>query len=193
MKIMAGTLSGFQIGEQVSFLYEKGTGIIVRFDVNNFIVVCDEDGFDRQFRANELAKIHGTEYHLPDDQVAQINEDDTISKMHHRIFSETPTGAKRPMDVWELDLHIESLIDSHKGMSNTEILNIQLKEMRSFFKKAQQKHVRKLVLIHGVGEGILKEEVRSFLAKQEGVEYFDADFREYGKGATTAEIRYNIH
>lgn len=193
MKIMAGTLSGFQIGEKVSFLYEKGTGIIVRFDVNNFIVVCDEDGFDRQFRANELAKIHGTEYHLPDDQVAQINEDDTISKMHHRIFSETPTGAKRPMDVWELDLHIESLIDSHKGMSNTEILNIQLKEMRSFFKKAQQKHVRKLVLIHGVGEGILKEEVRSFLAKQEGVEYFDADFREYGKGATTAEIRYNIH
>jgi len=193
VKIMAGTLSGFQIGEKVSFLYEKGTGIIVRFDVNNFIVVCDEDGFDRQFRANELAKIHGTEYHLPDDQVAQINEDDTISKMHHRIFSETPTGAKRPMDVWELDLHIESLIDSHKGMSNTEILNIQLKEMRSFFKKAQQKHVRKLVLIHGVGEGILKEEVRSFLAKQEGVEYFDADFREYGKGATTAEIRYNIH
>lgn len=193
MKIMAGTLSGFQIGEKVSFLYEKGTGIIVRFDVNNFIVVCNEDGFDRQFRANELAKIHGTEYHLPDDQVAQINEDDTISKMHHRIFSETPTGAKRPMDVWELDLHIESLIDSHKGMSNTEILNIQLKEMRSFFKKAQQKHIRKLVLIHGVGEGILKEEVRSFLAKQEGVEYFDADFREYGKGATTAEIRYNIH
>ncbi len=193
MKIMAGTLSGFQIGEKVSFLYEKGMGIIVRFDVNNFIVVSDEDGFDRQFRANELAKIHGTEYHLPDDQVAQINEDDTISQIHHRVFSETPTGAKRPMDVWELDLHIESLIDSHKGMSNAEILNIQLKEMRSFFKKAQQKHIRKVVLIHGVGEGILKEEVRSFLAKQDGVDYFDADFREYGKGATTAEIRYNIH
>jgi hypothetical protein len=190
---MGGTLSGFQIGEKVSFLYEKGTGIIVRFDVNNYIVVCDEDGFDRQFRPNELARIHGTEYHLPDDQVAQINEDDTISESHHRIFSETPTGAKRPIDVWELDLHIESLIDSHKGMSNAEILTIQLKEMRSFFKKAQQKHIRKVILIHGVGEGILKEEVRTFLSKQEGVEYFDADFREYGKGATTAEIRYNIH
>jgi dsDNA-specific endonuclease/ATPase MutS2 len=50
-----------------------------------------------------------------------------------------------------------------------------------------------VILIHGVGEGILKEEVRTFLSKQEGVEYFDADFREYGKGATTAEIRYNIH
>lgn len=193
MNIMAGTLSGFQIGEKVSFLYEKGTGVIVKIDANNFIVVCDEDGFDRQFRPNELARIHGTQYHLPDDQVAQINEDDTLSEMRHRVYSETPTGAKKPIDVWELDLHIESLIDSHKGMSNAEILNLQLKEMRNFYKRAHQKQIRKLNLIHGVGEGILKEEVRSFLAKQEGVEYYDADFREYGKGATTAEIRYNIH
>jgi dsDNA-specific endonuclease/ATPase MutS2 len=193
VNIIAGTLSGFQIGEKVSFLYEKGTGVVVNIDASNFIIVQDEDGFDRKFRASELARIHGTEYHLPDDQVAQINEDDSISEIHHRIFSETPTGAKRPIDVWELDLHIEALMDSHKGMSNAEILNFQLKEMRNFFKKAQQKHIRKIVLIHGVGEGILKEEVRSFLAKKEGVEYYDADFREYGKGATTAEIHYNIH
>ena len=43
----------------------------------------------------------------------------------------------------------------------------------------------------GVGEGVLKQEIRSYLDKQEGVEYFDADFREYGKGATTIEIHYN--
>jgi len=39
----------------------------------------------------------------------------------------------------------------------------------------------------------LKSEVLSYLHKQEGVEFYDADFREYGKGATMVEIRYNIH
>ena len=46
------------------------------------------------------------------------------------------------------------------------------------------------VWIHGVVEGVLKEEVRSELSKIEGVEYFDADFREYGKGATAVELTY---
>jgi hypothetical protein len=32
--------------------------------------------------------------------------------------------------------------------------------------------------------------VRLFLDKKDGIEYYDADFREYGKGATAIEIRY---
>jgi hypothetical protein len=30
-----------------------------------------------------------------------------------------------------------------------------------------------------------------FLTKKDGVEFYDADFREYGKGATAIEINYN--
>ena len=51
---------------------------------------------------------------------------------------------------------------------------------------------QKLIIIHGVGEGVLKDEVRLFLSKKEGIEYFDADYREYGKGATAVELRYNF-
>jgi DNA-nicking Smr family endonuclease len=44
-----------------------------------------------------------------------------------------------------------------------------------------------LIAIHGVGEGVLKNEIRSFLGKKDNVEFFDASYMEYGKGAT--EIR----
>ena len=54
-----------------------------------------------------------------------------------------------------------------------------------------EKDIQKIIVIHGVGEGVLKEEIRSYLSKQEGLEYYDADFREYGKGATAVEIHYN--
>jgi DNA-nicking Smr family endonuclease len=190
---LAGTLRSFQINEKVGFLYEKGGGTVRRIDERGFYVVEDESGFERPMREAELVRIHGSEYHLPDDSVAQINEDDTISSSRHTIRKENLTGSRRPIDVWEIDLHIESLLDSHAGMSNAEILNVQLRELRTFYKRATGKHIRKIIIIHGVGEGVLKDEVRLFLSKKEGIEYYDADFREYGKGATAVEIRYNIH
>ena len=188
---MAGTSSFFQINEKVGFLFETGGGIVKRIDDNGFFFVEDESGFERPFRANELVKIHGSDYHLPEDSIAQINEDDTISTVRHASHKETQTGSKKPIDVWEIDLHIESLIDSNRGMSNSEILAIQLKEFKNFYKRARDRHIRKLIVIHGVGEGVLKDDVRLFLSTKDGVEYYDANYSDYGKGATAVEIRYN--
>jgi hypothetical protein len=182
----------FKINEKVGFLYEKGGGVIRKIDDKGLFYVEDEFGFERPFRANELVKIYGSEYHLPENSLAQINEDDTISRSNHTIRKENKTGSNRTIDVWEIDLHIESLLESHAGMSNPEILNHQMRELRTFFNKAMEKHIRKLIIIHGVGVGVLKDEVRLFLSKKDGIEYYDADFREYGKGATAVEIRYNL-
>ena len=188
---MSGGLSIFQVGEKVGFLYESGGGTIVRKDEKGVYHVIDEFDFERPFLAKELVRIHGTDYHLPDDAVAQINDDDTVSEKHYTVHTESKTGSRKPLEIWELDLHIESLLDSHLGMSNAEILAYQLKELRNFFSKAKDRHIRKLVIIHGVGEGVLKDEVRLFLSRKDGIEYYDADFREYGKGATSVELRYN--
>jgi hypothetical protein len=51
----------FEIGEKVSFLYEKGEGIIRRFESNR-VLVEDETGFDRWFDFGEIVKIHGRKY-----------------------------------------------------------------------------------------------------------------------------------
>lgn len=184
-------LMSFQIGEKVAFLFESGGGI-VREIKNEFYYIEDETGFERPFRINELAKIHGTDYKLNKDTVDQIVVEDSAEDFRHSSHKESRTGYLKPIDVWELDLHIETLIDSHKGLTNTQILNKQLTVFKAFFQKAKSKQIRKLVIIHGVGEGVLKDEVRLFLSKQEGVEFFDASYLEYGKGATQVEVRYNI-
>ena len=180
----------FQINERIGFLYEKGGGVIKSFEENR-VIVEDEDGFDRTFLLSEIIKIHGEFYDLPDDAVVQINMDDTISRKNHTVTKQAMTGSKKPVETWELDLHIENLVDSHGGMSNSQILECQMKELRNFYKRAKDKHIRKLIIIHGVGMGVLKEEVQAFLDKKEGVEHYDADFRDYGKGATAVEIRHN--
>jgi hypothetical protein len=189
---MSGGLSTFQVGEKVGFLHESGGGTVRKIDSLGIFHVEDETGFERPFRQNELVKIYGSDYHLPDNVDLQRNDDDSLTRTNYTSHKETKTGSRKPIDIWEIDLHIESLRDSHWGMGNAEILKIQLTELRNFYSKARDKHIRKLIIIHGVGEGVLKDEVRLFLSKKEGIEYFDADYREYGKGATAVELRYNF-
>ncbi len=181
----------FEKGEKVSFLYDTGGGIIVSQKSNLIYIVQDDSGFERTFQMAELVKIHGSDYKISNAADIQMNEDETLSKPNHFVFKEKGSNSNKSMDVWEIDLHIDMITESNRGMTNFQMLTKQLTEFKSFFKKAKSKNVRKLNVVHGVGEGVLKEEIRSYLEKQEGVEYYDADFREYGKGATTVEIHCN--
>lgn len=190
---MPGISNCFKIGEKIGFLYEQGFGTVSEIKDKGFYVIIDDLGFVRTCRENELVKLHGTEYHLPDEEALRINEDDSFSKAKHVIIRETTSRDKKGNDIWEIDLHIDALLESHRGMSNAEILNLQMKEFRSFFSKAKSKRIRKLIVIHGVGEGVLKQEVRTYLSKTDGIKMYDADYLEYGKGATAIEINYNIH
>ncbi|MDX1653518.1 MAG: Smr/MutS family protein, partial [Brumimicrobium sp.] len=91
---------------------------------------------------------------------------------------------------WEIDLHTHQFLISEAGLSNREILDKQLFELRKFYRSAREKRIRKIIIIHGVGQGVLKGEVRHFLEGQDGLEMYDADFREYGKGATAVDLFY---
>lgn len=177
----------FSIGEKVGFLYEKGGGIIKRFEAGQKVIVEDETGFERPFLLSELVKIHSNEYHM-EDYSETLLEDESLSKAHYFIRKETLTGRRRPSEVWEIDLHIEELVDSHVGMSNTQILMKQMSEFRTFYKKAMAKSIPKLIVIHGVGEGVLKHEIHTFLSRKENVEFYDAPYIDYGKGATEIRI-----
>lgn len=176
----------FKIGEKVGFLFEKGGGTIIKFEGSGRITVLDDTGFERPFLMNEIVKIHSIDYKL-DQFKKDVNDDESLSTSNFIVSKENLNGNKKSSTVWEIDLHIEELLESHIGLSNTEILMKQMTEFRSFFKRAQEKSISKLIVIHGVGEGVLKNEIRSFLTKKQGVDFFDASYMEYGKGAT--EIR----
>ncbi|MDF2436392.1 MAG: hypothetical protein K0Q95_768 [Bacteroidota bacterium] len=83
----------------------------------------------------------------------------------------------------EIDLHIEELIDNYGGMSNAEIVIVQLRHFQQALDKAINEHYRSLTVIHGVGNGRLKQEVRAILSSM-GLRYHDGSYSKYGFGAT---------
>ena len=91
----------------------------------------------------------------------------------------------------EVDLHIHQLTKSSKGMSNHEMLTLQLDAAKGQLEFAIRKRIQKVVFIHGVGEGILKEELYYLFRRYENLKYYDADYQKYGAGATEVYIYQN--
>ena len=53
------------------------------------------------------------------------------------------------------------------------------------------KRIQKVVFIHGVGEGVLREELYSLFRRYDNLRYYDADYSQYGMGATEVYIFQN--
>lgn len=92
-----------------------------------------------------------------------------------------------------VDLHLEQIIDNVKGISPAEALQIQINYFDRALSAAVNKGIEKLVFIHGVGNGILKSEIRKRLQEMESILYFDAPLAHYGVGATEVRIPADVH
>lgn len=93
-------------------------------------------------------------------------------------------------DIIELDLHINELLDSTAGMSNSEMLQYQMDKFNELMNEYRGKKGQKIVFIHGKGEGVLRNELMKQLrSKYSNCYVQDASFREYGFGATMVTIK----
>ncbi len=91
---------------------------------------------------------------------------------------------KIKQDLIQIDLHINELLDDTTGMSAAEMLEYQMDTFKKELDAAMKdKHINKIVFIHGKGNGTLKNELRNYL-KQKQIKYQDASFQKYGFGAT---------
>jgi hypothetical protein len=92
--------------------------------------------------------------------------------------------------IKEVDLHIEEIMDNFSALSNGEILEIQLARFETALNTAILSKELKIVFIHGVGNGKLKTELRTWLDKKyPQLKYQDASFKEYGYGATMVYLK----
>ena len=93
--------------------------------------------------------------------------------------------AKKQDDILEIDLHIHELLDTTAGMSNKDMLDYQMSKFHEVMKENKNKKNRKIVFIHGKGDGVLKNEIYKAIKKDyKKVDSQDASFQEYGYGAT---------
>ena len=97
---------------------------------------------------------------------------------------------KQNSDIIVVDLHAAEILDTTAGMSSADILNYQLDVFRRTIEEHKNEKGRKIVFIHGKGEGVLRQAITHELRYKYKKYYFqDASFQEYGYGATQVTIR----
>lgn len=173
----------FQIGDKISFLNDQGWGIITAIS-GNTIVVIDENGFNRKVKKSEIV--------IRNESLYNLSVESEIPTRNNIILGDVYESKKsKQNNTWEIDLHIHELLETEKGLSSGDKLRHQLAVFREKFSLAKKNGIRKLIVIHGVGKGVLKEEIISFLNTQIDIQHNQANFQNYGLGATEITFYQN--
>lgn len=90
-----------------------------------------------------------------------------------------------------VDLHIEKIMDNWKGLSNFEILTIQLNYFEKYYNLAVAHRQPNLIIIHGIGTGKLRDEIHEILKTKKEVRTFANQYHhDFGFGATEIFFQY---
>ncbi|EAR00926.1 Smr/MutS family protein [Maribacter sp. HTCC2170] len=175
----------FEVGDRVEVLDEMLSGEVVTVG-DSEITIETEDGFIMKYTPSELLKVDDDSViKVTNYEVAQIKADKEITKRKNTTAVKLKDRNAPKMEV---DLHINQLVKSPKGMSKHEMLNLQMETAKRQLEFAMRKRIQKVVFIHGVGEGILKEELKYLFGRYDHLKYYDADYQKYGLGATEVYI-----
>jgi len=184
-------------GDIVSFLDDVGGGSVLAVQESGLILVLTDDGFRLEILASNLVlrepSIESDLLKVSDQEALQKIRDDRPTPKKVRAAYENPTGKKNRREkdaegIVEIDLHLHQILDNERGMTSGEKLGYQLRYFERMLGGAIQNKKRKMIVIHGVGEGRLRDEVHNVLKHYPGVRFRDADPRRFGSGATEIEL-----
>ena len=181
----------FRVGDSVLVIDENLSGVIKKIE-NHLITIETQDGFMLEFKPNEIMTNKSTQ-DLKRELFLHTSISEVISEKEKPKRKNKPV--KRVKDRYEptmeVDLHINQLVKSTKGMANHDMLTLQLETARRQLDFAIKKRIQKVVFIHGVGDGVLKTELEYLFGRYNNVTYYDANYQKYGLGATEVYIYQN--
>ena len=186
-----------KVGDRVKFLNDVGEGLVIKVGTST-AVVEDESGFDNEYNLADLLPVGGKleeeeRYgnNLPDmSEVLDRDISEEKQKKLQEVFdikyaNSIATNQMRRGEFMEVDLHFHELVEDMSGLKDRTKLDIQLNHFERMIRIAAEQRIRKVIFIHGVGQGVLRHQIRSRLEM-----YYpecsvrDANPREYGSGAT---------
>jgi dsDNA-specific endonuclease/ATPase MutS2 len=190
----------FKKGDIVLFLNEKMEGVVQSINSKGLVVVLNTDGFEVPVLEKDIV------HKLSDDQkreeksksvkplpIVVVREDDfsdmNFMKEENQRNVSKPHSHRRDDVEMEVDIHIERLLSKHTHLGNAQIVRIQMDQTELAIKRAFALGMHRLIIIHGVGNGTLKEEVRKLLKRYSNIRYADASFQKYGNGATVVYLK----
>lgn len=178
----------WKIGDKVEVIDDPISGKIVSMN-NDLVAIETDEGFTMQFMAKELVLVN-EDIALPSyEEVHQSLQQKDIFKKKPKRFL-TPVK-KKEIPAMEVDLHIQKLVKSTKGMSNYDMLTLQLDTAKRQLDFAIHKRIPRVIFIHGVGQGVLREELEYLFRRYDNLNVSDGDYKKYGLGAMEVYIVQN--
>jgi dsDNA-specific endonuclease/ATPase MutS2 len=172
-------MSQFKIGDRVLVLDDEFGGVVAFAKAEQITILTDE-GIEITYHQRELILDRSF-------KVTNVvrKEEPVPKKSKTRLVSRKKAAF---IPAIEVDLHIHQLVKSERGMDAYDKLNLQIDTARHKIEWAIQSRIPKLVFIHGVGQGVLKEELNYLFQRYGQIKFYDADYQKYGRGATEIYI-----
>lgn len=178
----------FSPGQKVTFLEENGRGTIVKVLNNHSYLVEDENGLDRVFYGDELMDAQSGERGIGSAKKTKNSIKGKAAKVSvDKPMPSIPFRVKN--GVAELDLHMENLRDSDTLPAGISFIEFQLSAAKELIQYCTQHKIAKLILIHGKGQGILRNELKKTLTALSNVEFWDAQGKQHQFGAFEVRLR----
>ncbi len=191
-------IEDIHIGDEVRFLDSVGGGRVARIDANRHLIyIEDEDGFEIPTPlsqivvttpAKQASVVRPEATPTPRDMQTKVVGTAVIPSAIERRAKGKREAKKE--DILEIDLHISALTDRWQQIERSEMLHLQMDIFRRTMRDNIRYKGKKIVFIHGRGEGILKAAIATELRNHyPACEYQDASFAQYGFGATMVIIK----
>lgn len=164
----------FHISERVTILNETGFFTVLEIRGENLLLE-DEFGFERMVLRSVVCKTQRID-------VNEVSHKDSIGVSTKLVLNDG--------ELPQIDLHSEALEDRGVVMRKEEaVLEIQVKEFKLFCNRMIDQRQTRFRVVHGIGAGILRQEIRNLLKGRKGFTLHD-DQVSFGRvGASLVELR----
>lgn len=181
-------MRAFKPGDKVETIDDNIRGRVKSVSHGGLLIIT-EDGFEMEMQPDEVLRLPESEDGMKVSNIEvfrAVREKQQGQKRKRRSVKREKTDP--PMEV---DLHLHKLTDNTRGLTNHDMLNLQVDTAKRQLEFAMSKGVRRVVFIHGVGEGVLRTELEFLFGRYSNLSWYDADYQKYGLGATEVYIHQN--
>lgn len=154
-------------GDSVSVVDDHLKGKITLINGKK-VTIEDEHGFTYQYDINELVLQQAEIYdHVKTTKKEELSK--TVSKKHD----------KKP---FVLDLHFEHLVKNPNDYDSFERLFRQKEKLLNIIDYCRKNNLKKLEIIHGIGDGVLQQMVYEVLESQTNLEFLNKEILHHQSG-----------
>ena len=161
-------------GDKISVLDENLSGTVTAVR-GEMVFFTDEFGFPQHYPMDKLV-LREPEIYNQIKIIKKPEESAKISKKHN----------KNPL---VLDLHFEKLVENPFDFEPFERLFFQKQKLLETLDFCRKNRLKKLEIVHGIGDGTLQQMVHDVLEAQTGLDFYNKDVLHHQSGAVMVDFR----